>query len=126
MGLEPQKHLEKAFAKLYSAKILLQHGMYDDAASRAYYAMFHSAKAILSEMGISPKSHEGVVKSFGEHIIKTGILPKTLGEKLRRAKDLREKGDYSPHYTTPEDVAKTLVEDAEEFCASIKGKLSRT
>ncbi len=126
MSLEPQKHLEKALAKLHSAKILLHHGMYDDAASRAYYAMFHSAKALLSKMGISPKSHEGVVKSFGEHLVKTGILPKALGEKLRRAKDLREKGDYSPYYTTPEDVAKTLVEDAEEFYASIKGKLTET
>ncbi|MGC8937326.1 MAG: hypothetical protein ACP5KV_08230 [Candidatus Methanomethylicaceae archaeon] len=47
-------------------------------------------------MGISLKSHEGVVKSFGEHLVKKGILSKALGEKLRRAKDLREKGITHP------------------------------
>jgi len=126
MSSEPQKHLEKALSKLNAAKILLQHAMYDDAASRAYYAMFHSTKAVLSQMNLSPKTHEGVIKSFGEHLIKTGILPKTLGEKLRRAKDLREKGDYSPYYTTPEDVAETLIKDAEEFYTAIREKLTKT
>ncbi|MGC8937327.1 MAG: HEPN domain-containing protein [Candidatus Methanomethylicaceae archaeon] len=47
MSLEPQKHLEKALAKLHSAKILLRHGMYDDAASRAYYTYLAKKLPIL-------------------------------------------------------------------------------
>lgn len=123
MSSEPERHLQKALEKLNSARILQRNGLYDDAASRAYYAMFHSAKAVLSRMNISPKTHRGVITAFGEHLIKRGIIERSLGENLRRAKDIREKGDYSPYYTTPEDVAETLIKDAEDFYASIKEKL---
>ena len=51
------------------------------------------------------------------------MTEKTLGENLRRAKDVREKGDYLPYYTTPENVVETLIRNAEDFCTSIKEKL---
>ena len=123
MSSEPEKHLKKAREKLNAAKILQRNGLYDDAASRAYYAMFHSAKAALAKINLSPKTHRGVIRSFGKHFIKTGTIKKTLGENLRRAKDLREKGDYSPYHTTPENVAETLIKNAEDFHTTIKKKL---
>lgn len=92
-------------------------------ASRAYCAVFHSAKAVPSKINLSSKTQRGVIRSFGERFIKTGMIEKTLGENLRRAKDVREKGDYLLYYKTPENVVETLIRNAEDFCASIKEKL---
>lgn len=123
MSSEPEKHLEKALTKLKAAKLLQKHGLYDDAASRAYYAMLHSARAALSKLGLSPKTHAGVIRAFGQHLVKTGTINKTHGENLAKAKDLREKGNYSPYYTTPKETAETLVKNAEELYAETKEKL---
>lgn len=49
--------LEKAEKALKSAKLLQENGELEDAASRAYYAMFHAARAILFNKGINAKTH---------------------------------------------------------------------
>ena len=51
--------LEKAKEKLKAAKYLLNGGFFDDAISRAYYAVFHVAKAILLLFNEDPETHEG-------------------------------------------------------------------
>ena len=43
--------------------------------------MFHAAKAILFTMGVKAKTHKGVISSFGEHIVKKGILGKQFADK---------------------------------------------
>jgi len=45
-------HLEKAVAKLKVAEKLFRDGEYEDAISRAYYAMYHAARAALSTINI--------------------------------------------------------------------------
>jgi len=123
MNSEPEKHLEKAQTKIKAAKILQKHGLYDDAASRAYYAMLHSARAALSKLGLSPKTHTGIIRAFGQHLVKTGTINRIHGENLTKAKDIREKGDYSPYYTTPKETAETIIKNAEELYAEIKKRL---
>lgn len=41
--------MEKAVRKLEAARTLCEHGFYGDAVSRAYYAMFFAARALLTE-----------------------------------------------------------------------------
>ncbi len=50
--------LERAEKALKSAKLLEQNGELEDAASRAYYAMFHAARTILSSKGVTAKPTE--------------------------------------------------------------------
>ena len=58
--------LERAEKALKSAKLLQENGEHEDAASRAYYAMFHAARALLFNKGISAKTHRGTISIFGE------------------------------------------------------------
>lgn len=53
---EAEAHLKKAEEKLEAAKRLFNEGFYDDTTSRAYYAMYHAAKACLALEGLSPKT----------------------------------------------------------------------
>jgi uncharacterized protein (UPF0332 family) len=86
--------LLRAVKALESAKLLLEHGELEDAASRAYYAMFYAAKTILFIKGVDAKTHTGTIALFGEHIIKKRILDEDYADMLRKAFDLRQKSDY--------------------------------
>lgn len=72
--------MEKAIERLRVAEKLLRDGEYEDAVSRAYYAMYHAAKAALATVNVFPKTHEGVVSEFGRRLILTGDFPKELGK----------------------------------------------
>ena len=52
----------------------LQQGFYAVAVTRAYYAMFYAATALLESQGISGSRQSGVVAAFGEHFVKTGLM----------------------------------------------------
>lgn len=82
--------MDKAEAKLKVAKKLLSSGDYDDAVSRAYYAVFHAAQALLLTEGEKAETHKGVVTLFGLLFIKTGKFKKDLGKYLANLKDERE------------------------------------
>lgn len=45
------EHLQKARAFLQDAQLCVDHGRYDSAASRAYYAMFRAAIGLLEHYG---------------------------------------------------------------------------
>lgn len=50
----------------------MQDGDLDFAASRAYYAMFYIAEALLGEKDLHYSKHGGVHGSFAQHFVKTG------------------------------------------------------
>jgi hypothetical protein len=86
--------LLRAERALSSAKLLLKHGELEDAVSRAYYAMFHAARAILFSKGVKAKTHRGTISLFGEHIVKKGYLSEEYADTLRKTFDLRQKSNY--------------------------------
>ncbi|MEG5031740.1 HEPN domain-containing protein [Microcoleus sp. AT3-D2] len=67
--------LLKARQSLSAAKLLLNNGFPDYAASRAYYAMFYIAEAFLDGEGMSFSSHATVIGAFGREFARTGRLP---------------------------------------------------
>ncbi len=62
--------------KLVVAADLIADGHYDDAVSRAYYAMFYASKALLLAVGEDPHKHKGVVTLFGKRFAKLGLQTK--------------------------------------------------
>ncbi|MEJ2696148.1 MAG: HEPN domain-containing protein [Candidatus Sulfobium sp.] len=53
-------YMENARKKLAVAERLLESGDYDDAVSRAYYAAFHAAQALLLTEGERAETQKGV------------------------------------------------------------------
>ena len=68
------KFLDKAIRSVRASERLLDSGDAEFAASRAYYAMFYVAEALLSERGLRFRKHGGVHAAFGEHFAKSGEL----------------------------------------------------
>jgi len=112
--------LSRAERALRSAKLLLEHGELEGAASRAYYAMFHATRAILFSKGLKAKTHKGTVSLFGEHIVKKGILGEEYADALRKAFDLRQKSDYEIYAELDGKLVKETVNDAEKLITKVK------
>jgi uncharacterized protein (UPF0332 family) len=119
--------MDKAQKALASARILLDAGDTDGAANRAYYAMFDAAISALSWAGTDtgqapPKTHGGLIASFGQHLVRTGRLPTELGRALNRVQELRLTADYLAD-PVPLDKAKWAIEEADGFLAAVAALL---
>jgi len=130
MTEEPSKNyakasLERAEKALKSAKQLQENRELEDAASRAYYAMFHAARAILFSKGLTPRTHRGTISIFGEKIIKQGILSEEYADMLRKAFDLRQKSDYELYTQLNAEAIKEAIRNAEKFIKKAK-ELTKT
>ena len=113
-------YLEKAEKKLKVAEKLLRSDDYEDAVSRAYYAVFHAAQALLLTEGERAETHKGVVTLFGLLFVKTGKFKKDLGKYLANLKDERESGDYEVFSYIDRETAETAIEEAKEFIRETK------
>ena len=69
-------NLERADTNLQVAKELVDKGYYDVSASRAYYAAFYAASALLLNEGIDTSKHSGVIALIHQHFVKSGNLAK--------------------------------------------------
>lgn len=112
--------LLRAEKALRSAKLLEENGELEDAVSRAYYAMFHAARAILFSKGAKAKTHRGTISLFGEKIVKEGVLSKEFADMLRKAFDLRQKSDYELYAELNEELVEEVIKNAGKFVEKIK------
>jgi len=118
-------HLEKAVETLRVAEKLFRDGEYEDAVSRAYYAMDHAARAALSTVNVFPKTHEGVVSEFGRKFVLKGVFPKELGENLADAKAARETYEYSVTATVEKSEAEAILLNAREIVKAMRKHLGK-
>ena len=113
-------HMQRAAEKLEAAKYLFEGEYYNDAASRAYYSMFHAASALLLTKDIAPFTHRELIKKFGLEFVKQDIIDEWYAKALRNQKDMRELGDYDVTRDITEDEAEQLIENAKRFLDEIE------
>lgn len=113
-------YLEKAGKKLEVAEKLFDSGDYEDAVSRAYYAVFHATQGLLLTEGEKAQTHKGVITLFSLLFVKTGKFKKELLKYLANLKDERESGDYEIFSYTDRETAKIAIMEATEFLAESK------
>jgi len=118
-----ERLLGKAEIKLNAARELYDKGLFEDSASRSYYAMFHAARAALTKAGVTTRTHEGTVSEFGRRLVLNGIFPWDLGRALAEAKAARETYEYSATMEIASDEAEALLRDAERFVSQVQSQL---
>jgi len=111
----PERDLALAAETLGAADYLLKGGYYNDAVSRAYYAMFYAARALLASRDLHPKGHKGLILQFGLEFVKKGFIEDTYGRALSHAKERRETVDYHIESTMTREEAGIIVSDAQDF-----------
>jgi len=114
-----------AHHKLKVAKNLLGNGFYGDAVSRAYYAMFFAARALLSKKNMYPKTHRGLISQFGLELVKTGKFDNKVFDILNRAQEDREEADYGLLPEIGKKEAEIIISGAEAFLAECETNLRK-
>ncbi len=102
---------------LRAAEELLRLGLFNDAVSRAYYAAYHWARAVLFTKGLESKTHRGANQMLWLHFVRTGSLPEEATMLLAQLEDRRESSDYSASIRFTEEEALQTIERARSFIA---------
>jgi uncharacterized protein (UPF0332 family) len=112
---ETRHLLDKAARALRAAETLMQAGDAEFAADRAYYAMFHTAQALLRERDLRYRKHASVHAAYGRHFAKTGLLDPKYHRWLLDAFDERLRGDYDAEVTFDPASVSQWIDQAREF-----------
>ena len=115
MTPEQRSLLNKAQKSLDASQELMEKGFYDFAISRAYYAMFYVAEALLDQEGLSFSSHAAVIGAFGKHLARTGKVPVELHRQLIDAQSQRTSADYDSFLELSQIDAETVIQQAQGF-----------
>ena len=107
--------LDKAKRSIEIAELSLKAGSYDFAISRAYYAAFYCATALLRSSDMVFKRHSAIIANFAKEFVKSGIFDAKYSEYLRDSFELRQESDYSEVIMVTQDEALEGIENAKEF-----------
>jgi uncharacterized protein (UPF0332 family) len=119
------RHLLKAKSALSDAKVMIGQGLFEPAASRAYYCCFHAARAALASLGVQPRTHRGVSERLNLDLVATGKLEAEYLSLLGKIQRDREVSDYDVEITISEADARRDVDDAARFLARLERLLQK-
>lgn len=124
LSKEVLANMERAEQAVDAAQKLLLDGYYDFSASRAYYAVFYAASALLLNEGLEFRKHTGVIAAIHQRYIKTGTLEKEMGQNLNWLFELRSIGDYGVTVHVPKADAKQAIKAARGFLQKVRSILN--
>lgn len=125
MQMEPQNteitlYIQNAYEMLEASRILLENDLYTSAINRAYYAVFYAANALLLTKGLSQGKHSGVISSFRQHFIKTGLIEPEYSQIYGRLMEDRHESDYELGLSITSDDAQLNLTDAKRFVVEVE------
>lgn len=115
MTEEQAELIMEARDSISAAKLLLDGKFPGYAASRAYYAMFYIAEALLEGEGLSYSKHSAVIAAFGREFARSGRVPTEYHRYLMEALELRHSGDYGARSAVNYEQAQEQISRAEKF-----------
>lgn len=118
--------LKKAQKFLRSAAVLYELEDFDSSASRAYFAMFFAAQAVLLHDTGDLSSKQGIRSAFRERFVDSGRLPDRAADAFDQGYELQEVGDYGHQFAVSNEDATWLLQEAEAFVYSMERLVERT
>jgi uncharacterized protein (UPF0332 family) len=112
-------NLERAEQSIQAARQLASAGYNDFAVSRAYYAAFYAATAVILKDGLELSKHSAVIASIHQRLVKTGRLDREHGKALNWLFELRGIGDYGGVAHVPVKDVEQAITAAENFLRAI-------
>lgn len=118
MKPEVATYLHKARQSLAAAASEIANGRYNSSGSRAYYAAFQAAVALLIEYGTRPRGnsweHKYVLSEFsGRLIARRNVLPDRFKGSLSTLLELRIVADYKERSLSRQEALDMHLEAAE-------------
>jgi uncharacterized protein (UPF0332 family) len=115
--------MRRAEEALVEAEALLERGLGNGAASRAYYGAFHAASALLARLGEQPRTHRGVHSLLDKRFVEPGLLAREHLVRLSRLEERRSVADYRAGEDVSAEQAASVVAEARVFVAAARALL---
>ena len=112
------KECEAAAQDLKEARDSFSREQYKWSTIQSYYAMFHTARALLYKKRYREKSHYCLIIALKELYVSEGLIPVQFVEALVQGKNLRENADYYDDWS--ETSAKEMLDKAGDFLKRAK------
>ncbi len=119
MNPEAAAQWDRAKKALESATVLVKVDA-DGAASRAYYAAFHAASALLSLEGKTFAKHTSVAAAVHRDLVRGGRWTEDVGQAYSWLMLLRQTGDYGQEVRVTAEEAREAVAKAERILAAAR------
>lgn len=107
------RELDTAKDDLKEAHDSFERGGYKWSTIQSYYAMFHTARALLYHKGYKERSHFCLAVALEALYVETRILPEKYFRAFKNAMSLREDADYFSKFSN--EGAKSIMKSANEF-----------
>lgn len=117
MKEETRKLIAKAERSLHAAETLARAGDTEFAIGRAYYAMLHTAQALLREKDLRYRKHGSVHAAYGQHFAKTRLLDPKYHRWLLDAFDERLRSDDDADVAFEPESVSTWIQQAKDLGA---------
>jgi len=120
-----EHRLARAEECLSEALILLDNNSFNGSATRSYYAIFNSLRAVLALEGVDFKKHSAVISHFQKEYVKTGVFSDEISDYVRAAFTKRNDSDYKDYYIIPKEDSKKQIENAKLVIEAVRDYLSK-
>ncbi len=105
------------------AHLLFEKGFIKDAVSKLYYVLLYYIRGLLLTKGLEPRSHEGALRLFSLHFVKSGLFEAEDSHIFSKLMKYREEADYNPSYSFTTEDFKNFKNDAEALIKKIMDHL---
>jgi uncharacterized protein (UPF0332 family) len=112
--------LVQANESLTEARLLVEKGMCRDAMDRVYFTMFYCVCALLATKEFGPSRDGDVAAKFQREFVKTGLVPRGIGERFRRATQLHHDADLGAQAPPDGERMRQLLAEAGSFLGTTK------
>ena len=112
--------IEKAEITFSHIQINIEAGYWEIVANRLYYAAYYMVSALLIKNKFEAKSHDGIIRLFGQYFVATSKVEKAAGALYSRLFSLRLKSDYNDNYNLSEEEVLPRVKETARFIERIK------
>ena len=112
--------LEKAKNDLSDAQKSFSEGMFETAANRAYYAIFHALRSVTALDHFDSGKHSGIIAYFNRNYVKTGVFDREISKLIDSSYRLREKADYDDFFLVARDDAAKQFEKARQVIDAVE------
>ncbi|MGD2206096.1 MAG: HEPN domain-containing protein [Anaerolineae bacterium] len=119
-------YLRMARRALEASASNLEHGFYDTAVNRAYYAIFYATSALLWSRGISRSKHAGVISAFRQYFVKPGIIEPEYSDLYGAVMESRITSDYEITLGADRPIAQKALDAARRFVERVAACLFET
>ena len=117
--------LQNAKDTLQEITVHIEHGFWNTATNRMYYACYYAASALLLNCEIEANTHNGVKTQLSMHFVRTGHLSLDHGATFSLLFEKRQASDYSDFAYCDLALVNTLRPRAEAFINAMEQLINK-